>query len=122
MTDEEKKDNRDAAASTTRVTFLPGNITCKAEVGESFLEVAMENGVPLDHACGGFAACSTCHVIVKKGMERLTEIEDAEADQLDEAAGLTLSSRLGCQARITEEGEFVVEIPEWNRNYVREGE
>ncbi len=104
------------------VTFLPGNITCKANIGDSLLDVAMANHIPLDHACGGVCACSTCHVVVKKGMPLLAEISDDEADQLDEAPGLTLSSRLGCQAEIIKPGEIVVEIPEWNRNYAREGE
>jgi 2Fe-2S ferredoxin len=48
-------------------------------------------------------------------------MEDDEADQLDEAAGLTLQSRLGCQAQVIASGEIVVEIPAWNRNYAREG-
>ncbi|MBL8149706.1 MAG: 2Fe-2S iron-sulfur cluster binding domain-containing protein [Blastocatellia bacterium] len=106
----------------TKVTFLPANLSFKAEVGQSILDVALENGVPLDHACGGVCACSTCHVVVKEGMELLREMEDDEADQLDEAAGLTLSSRLGCQSVIEREGNVVVEIPSWNRNYAREGE
>jgi ferredoxin, 2Fe-2S len=106
----------------TEVTFLPANITCKAEVGQSILDVALANDIPLDHACGGVCACSTCHVIVKQGMSHLSEMEDDEADQLDEAAGLTLSSRLGCQSKIIKEGNVQVEIPQWNRNYVRERE
>ena len=35
------------------------------------------------------------------------------------AAGLTLRSRLGCQAVV--EGDVKVEIPAWNRNYISEG-
>jgi ferredoxin, 2Fe-2S len=115
--DEENK----AEESTTTVTFLPVNKTFKASIGQSILEIALDNDIPLDHACGGVCACSTCHVVVKKGMDKLIEISDDEADQLDEAAGLTLSSRLGCQSQIIEEGEIVVEIPDWNRNYSREG-
>src|ERR1051326_1283421 len=119
--DKENNEQNSATESATRVTFLPGNITCPAAVGDSILDIALKNSIPLDHACGGVCACSTCHVIVKQGAERLSEMEDNEADQLDEAAGLTLASRLGCQAQITQEGEVVVEIPEWNRNYGREG-
>ena len=58
---------------------------------------------------------------VKKGAEHLSEMEDDEADRLDMAADLQLTSRLGCQAQITGPGEVVVEIPAWNRNYVSEG-
>ena len=86
---------------------------------ESFLDVAMNFGIPLEHACGGSCACTTCHVIVRKGMENLSEMEDNEADRLDTAWDLTTSSRLGCQAVI--KGDVVVELPLYTRNYVQEG-
>jgi 2Fe-2S ferredoxin len=57
---------------------------------------------------------------VKQGKESLSEMDDDEADRLDMAADLQLSSRLGCQAVIEKPGEVVVEIPAWNRNYVSE--
>ena len=66
-------------------------------------------------------ACTTCHVVVRKGQELLNELDDEEADRLDMAADLRLNSRLGCQAVITGPGNYVVEIPKWNRNYVSEG-
>lgn len=106
----------------SKVTFMPVGKSFDAELGQSILDVAMDNDIPLDHACGGVCACSTCHVIVRQGMELLSEIEDNEADQLDEAAGLTLNSRLGCQSLIERQGEIVIEIPSWNRNYAREGQ
>ncbi len=90
------------------------NITCEAIVGDNMLDVALANGIDLQHNCGGVCACSTCHVIVKQGMNALTEMEDDEADQLDEAEGLTLESRLGCQACITTEADIIVDIPQLN--------
>jgi 2Fe-2S ferredoxin len=86
---------------------------------ESFLDVAMHFGIPLEHACGGSCACTTCHLIIKQGMNNLSEMEDAEADRLDTAWDLTTSSRLGCQAVIT--GDVVAEFPLYTRNYVQEG-
>ncbi len=65
----------------------------------SILDIATGNHMGLDHACGGVCACSTCHVIVHKGLESCNEASDAELDQLDEAPGLTAKSRLGCQCR-----------------------
>jgi 2Fe-2S ferredoxin len=85
----------------------------------SFLDVAMNHGVHLEHACGGSCACTTCHLIVRKGMENLSEMEDNEADRLDTAWELTTTSRLGCQAVI--KGDVVVEFPMYTRNYVQEG-
>jgi ferredoxin, 2Fe-2S len=113
-----------------RVTFLPDNRSFEFERGklayqdhgkpESILDVALNFGFHLEHACGGNCACTTCHVVVKKGKELLSETDDEEADRLDMAADLQLESRLGCQAVIQKPGEIVVEIPAWNRNYVSE--
>src|SRR5450756_940494 len=86
----------------------------------SILDVLLSHGVHLEHACGGNCACTTCHVVVKKGKELLNEMDDDEADRLDMAADLQLNSRLGCQTVIEKPGEVVVEIPSWNRNYVSE--
>jgi 2Fe-2S ferredoxin len=83
------------------------------------LDVAENCGVELEHACGGVCACTTCHVIVKEGDDNLSEMDDEEQDRLDMAPGLSLHSRLGCQAIV--KGDVVVEIPSWNRNYVSEG-
>ena len=86
---------------------------------ESFLDVAMNHGIPLEHACGGSCACTTCHLIIRKGMGNLSEMQDNEADRLDTAWDLTTSSRLGCQAVIR--GDVVAEFPMYTRNYVQEG-
>jgi len=87
---------------------------------ESILDVCLNFGMHLEHACGGNCACTTCHVIVTKGMENLSEMdEDEEGDRLQMAPGLTLKSRLGCQCVV--EGDVEVEIPSWNINYVSEG-
>lgn len=92
------------------VTGLPGSI----------LSTALGSGIGLDHACGGVCACATCHVIVKQGIESCNEATDDEEDQLDEAVGLTMNSRLGCQCVPNGSTDLVVEIPAWNRNLVRE--
>ncbi len=118
-------------ANTVRVTFLPEGKTAEFELGklpykdhgkpQSILDIALNNGVHLEHACGGNCACTTCHVWVKQGKELLSEMDDDEADRLDMAADLQLNSRLGCQVVVEKPGEVVVEIPAWNRNYVSEG-
>ena len=86
---------------------------------ESFLDLAMHTGIHLEHACGGSCACTTCHLIVREGMQNLSEMEENEADRLDTAWELTTASRLGCQAVI--KGDVVVEFPMYTRNYVQEG-
>lgn len=106
--------NRPYLCKMPNLTFLPYNITTQGREGDSILDIALNNGVDLPHNCGGVCACSTCHVIVKEGMENLSEMEDNEADQLDQAEGLTLASRLGCQAKVL--GNVVVEIPVINES------
>ena len=86
---------------------------------ESLLDIAKNHDVPLEHACGGNCACTTCHVIVRQGAANLSEMEDDEADRLDTAWDLTPDSRLGCQAVVT--GDVVCELPMYTRNYVQEG-
>ena len=120
------------AEGIVRVTFMPEGKTVEFEYGTmpydhhgkpmSFLDVAENYGIFLDHACGGVCACTTCHIwVVKDSGKGISEAEDDELDRLDMAADQQLNSRLGCQAVITGPGTYVVEIPSWNRNYVSEG-
>src|ERR1041385_5148589 len=62
---------------------------------ESFLDVAMNFGIALEHACGGSCACTTCHLIIKEGEQNLSEPEDKELDRLDTAWDLRTNPRLG---------------------------
>jgi 2Fe-2S ferredoxin len=87
----------------------------------SILDVLLGNGIWLEHACGGNCACTTCHVIVKRGFDTLGEASEQEEDLLDKAPGLTPSSRLGCQAVIDDPAaELVVVIPRYTINQAAE--
>lgn len=113
-----------------RITFLPSGKVIEVDPSElpfgndgrpgSVLDIACENGIEIDHACGGVCACSTCHVIVREGQEACEEAEEEEYDRLDEAPGQEADSRLACQCVPDGTRDLVVEIPEWNRNLVRE--
>ena len=104
----------------TTVEFEQGKLPyLEHGLPESFLDVAMNFGIPLEHACGGSCACTTCHLYVRKGAENLSDAEDKEWDRLDTAWDLRPESRLGCQAVI--KGDVVVEFPLYTRNYVLEG-
>jgi len=59
----------------------------------SLLDIAMGNGIELEHVCGGVCACSTCHVMVKQGLETCNEGTDDEFDQLEEAPAVTIRGR-----------------------------
>ncbi len=105
--------------ATHRVTFLPQGKTVEVDDAKypladhgkpgSLLDIALANGIELEHNCGGSCACTTCHVIVREGEANLSEMQEDEDDRLDTAEGLTIHSRLGCQAVVC--GDVVVEIP-----------
>lgn len=87
----------------------------------SILDIALANGIEIDHACGGVCACSTCHVYIKKGAASCSEGQESELDMLDLAPDLKSSSRLACQCVPNGDEDLEVEIPSWNRNLAREG-
>jgi 2Fe-2S ferredoxin len=113
-----------------RIKFLPSGKILEVDpeqlpygrngLSGSILDLAFAADVPLDHSCGGVCACSTCHVIVREGLKSCNEATEEELDQLEEARGLTIESRLGCQCVPNGTCDIVVEIPGWNRNLVSE--
>ncbi len=106
----------------TKVQVEPGKIPYGSTgLPGSILDIAIGNGVDLEHVCGGVCACSTCHVIVKQGLESCSEGTDDEFDQLEEAPVITLQSRLGCQCVPNGTVDVVIEIPAVNKNLVKEG-
>ena len=91
-------------------------IVANAEEGYSLLEIAEDNGVHLNHNCGGVCACSTCHIYIEKGEDTLEEISDKEEDFIDRAINPKLESRLGCQCVILDENaDIEVQIPDQSR-------
>jgi len=93
-----------------KVRFEPDGIEVEVEEGTSFLEAAQRSGAQVGSACGGVCACSTCHVYVKEGLDDLSEISEREEDIMDKAFDVRSFSRLGCQAKMTEDRLYVVEI------------
>lgn len=94
-------------------------LAVQAQEGLSILEIAHQNNIPLEGACEGSLACSTCHVIIadEKAYNNLPKASDDEEDMLDLAFGLTKTSRLGCQIMVTKALEDVVfVVPKDSRN------
>mgnify|MGYP001605127484 CR=1 FL=1 len=108
-----------------QVIFLPHAELCpdgavlEGDSGESVLDVALENGIGIEHACEKSCACTTCHIIVREGFDSLDESDEVEDDLLDKAWGLEPDSRLGCQVIIKDE-DLVVEIPKYTINHASE--
>ena len=73
----------------------------------------------IEHACEMSCACSTCHVIIRKGFDSLEEPSDKEYDCLDKAWGVGALSRLSCQVKVGDE-DLTIEVPKYTRNQVSE--
>ena len=104
-----------------KMTFILRDGTRKevdAPLGLSVLEIAHRNHVDIEGACEGSLACSTCHVVIDpEWYDVLAEATEDEEDMLDLAFGLTHTSRLGCQIKMTEELDgLVVAVPSATRN------
>jgi 2Fe-2S ferredoxin len=68
--------------------------------GESILDVCLENGIELQHNCGGVCGCSTCQ-----------ELSDKEEDFVDRAVNPRINSRLGCQC-VMIDGDIEITLPD----------
>jgi iron-sulfur cluster assembly protein len=86
-------------------------VTLALDAGEVLLDRLLEDGVAVAHECGGKLACSTCQVVVRTGMERLSAMSEDELDMLDRASADAPGTRLACQA-VSGGGEVVVSLPE----------
>jgi ferredoxin len=106
------------------VRFLRADGTLDKEVeaapGQRLLDVAWAAREPLEGACEGVMACSTCHVIVDAAdFVKLPRATDEEEDLLDLAAHATRTSRLACQIILTEDMESLsVRVPAGSTNWM----
>jgi 2Fe-2S ferredoxin len=99
--------------------YCPDGTEIQAEPGTSICEALLENGIPIEHACEMSCACTTCHVVVRKGFDSLNEVQECEEDMLDKAWGLEPDSRLICQAIMADQ-DVTIEIPKYSINHARE--
>lgn len=93
-----------------KVTFVQANgqiTVVEAAEGERILHIALDNGIPMEHACGGNGFCTTCMCKVKEGMENLSPRNDRE-----ENMGIVNDpDRLSCQSEVM--GDVTVEVIEY---------
>ena len=99
--------------------LCPNGAVLEAKPGQTVAEVLLENDVKIEHACELSCACTTCHVIVRKGFNSLDFASEEEEDMLDKAWGLEAESRLSCQA-VVEREELEIELPKYTINMVSE--
>ena len=121
----EKKDD-DKNAEYVNIIYVnkdKSEVKVRAKVGENLLEIAHENDIDLEGACDQSLACSTCHVILDSDLyDSLPIAKPEEEDMLDLAYGLTETSRLGCQVKVTKEFEGTkISLPRATRNMYVDG-
>ena len=92
----------------------------EAEPGQRLLDVAWAARQPLEGACEGVMACSTCHVIVDaEDFAKLPSASEEEEDLLDLASHASRTSRLACQIILTGDMESLsVRIPAGATNWM----
>jgi ferredoxin-2, mitochondrial len=92
--------------------------------GQTLLDVCAEQGLPMEGACGGSCACSTCHVYLQESaMDLFDEPTDEENDMIDQAFYPEPTSRLGCQLRLKKgvHDGLKVKMPRATRNMYVDG-
>jgi 2Fe-2S ferredoxin len=99
--------------------YCPTGAEIKADAGTSLCEAMLEHDIEIEHACEMSCACTTCHVVVRDGFNSLGEIDEAEEDLLDRAWGLEPTSRLSCQAILSQQ-DVTIEIPKYSINHAKE--
>ena len=108
----------------TLVRFLRADGTLdkevEAEPGQRLLDVAWAAREPLEGACEGVMACSTCHVIVdREDFDKLPPASEEEEDLLDLAEHAARTSRLACQVILTDDLQSLsVRIPAGATNWM----
>jgi len=108
----------------TLVRFFRSDGTLDKEVdaapGQRLLDVAWAAREPLEGACEGVMACSTCHVIVEaEDFDSLPPATEEEEDLLDIAAHATRTSRLACQIILTDDMQSLsVRVPPEAKNWM----
>lgn len=78
------------------------------KAGESLLDIALSNDVSIQHACGGFCACTTCHCEIIEGETNLEPAESDELERLEVLDDRLATSRLACQSKVR--GDVVVRV------------
>ncbi len=110
----------------TQIIVLPHEELCpkgalfEVAAGVSVCDALLEHDIQIEHACEKSCSCTTCHVIVREGINSLAAASELEEDMLDKAWGLEANSRLSCQA-VVGSTDLVIEIPKYTINMAKEG-
>ena len=92
-----------------KITYILGDQkrVIETEPGKTILQIALDNDIPMEHACGGNGFCTTCMCKVREGMENLSPRNDREENMgvIDDP------DRLSCQSEV--HGDVTIEVQEY---------
>ena len=78
------------------------------EGSPTVLELAIRDGLPLHHSCGGMGTCGTCCVIVESDPSEVEARNEIESEMAADR-GYASRERLACQ--LTARPRLIVKIP-----------
>ncbi|OOG69624.1 2Fe-2S iron-sulfur cluster-binding protein [Algoriphagus sp. A40] len=91
-----------------------GNLSIDSErTDRKVIELIHENGTDWMHACGKKGRCTTCKMIVVKGLENLSPETEVELIYRRQHR-LRTNERLSCQTQLLE-GELIIRVAEINK-------
>ncbi len=79
---------------------------------KSVLNIIHENHIDWMFACGGNGRCTTCKIVVTKGLDNLSEMTEAEI-KFSQIGKLAKNERLACQCSLR--GDVEVEVAAQNK-------
>jgi len=88
----------------SRIHYLPDAREIELGEGETILQAAVRAEIPLAHICGGHGRCSTCRVVIVRGLEHClprTPEEEVIARQLQFAPDIRLACQTGVVGDVT---------------------
>ena len=88
-----------------KITFLPDKKNITVKEGTTILEALESAGINIDTPCGGKGTCGKCKILVIKGMNMITPVEEKFLSEEE----IKKDFRLACQTKIFK--DTIIEIP-----------
>jgi len=88
-----------------KITFLPDKKNITVNEGTTILEALESAGINIDTPCGGKGTCGKCKILVIKGMNMITPVEEKFLSEEE----IKKDFRLACQTKIFK--DTIIEIP-----------
>jgi|YNPBryBLVA2012_1023415.scaffolds.fasta_scaffold103204_1 ferredoxin len=83
-----------------KIIFGDQHYEIEIKQGKTILDLCLENDIPIEHICGGNAACTSCKIKIISGGDVVSE-KNADEEFLLRSINLTGKElRLACQCKL----------------------